>query len=284
MTDKLSISIVIPVFNEEVQIKGCLESVFSQTVLPDEVIVVDNNCQDRTVEIAKSFGPKVEVVSEKSQGRGHARTTGFNAVKSDIIGRIDADSRMSSNWVETVLRNFEKDSSLMGLTGIGKTSFIPGIHSPKTTFFSHCYYWYVRAGFRTTTMWGATMALRRSAWEKVSDKVCNDDNLVHEDQDVSLWVAGMRGKIAQNNSLRITASGSDYMNIRKALHYRALYLLTKNIHLKNGNLSKASRSGHNISTHIAGVIGVYIFGGLILILSFLLFVIRLPFKLLIAKK
>ena len=278
MTAKLSISIVIPVYNEEDQIKDCLDSIARQTVAPDEVIVVDNNCTDKTIEIAKRY-QFVRVISEKNQGRGFARSAGFESVNSDIIGRIDADSRIESNWVETVLKSFENDQELMGLTGIGRTSFLPGFQRIKTTFFSHSYYWYVRAGFQTITMWGATMAIRRSAWAKISDKVCNDDNLVHEDQDVSLWLAGSGGKIVQNNSLRITANGADYMNIKKTLHYRALYVSTKKIHRDNGNLGRARRSNHNIVTHIAGVFGVYVLGGLILLLSAVLFVIRMPFKL-----
>ncbi len=278
MTAKLSISIVIPVCNEADQIKDCLDSIARQIVPPDEVIVVDNNCTDKTIEIAKRY-QFVRVISEKNQGRGFARSAGFESVNSDIIGRIDADSRIESNWVETALKSFENDQELMGLTGIGRTSFIPGLQSIKTTFFSHCYYWYVRAGFQTITMWGATMAIRRSAWAKISDKVCNDDNLVHEDQDVSLWLAGAGGKIVQNNTLRIIANGADYMNIKKALHYRALYVSTKKIHRDNGNLGRAQRSNHNIITHIAGVFGVYVLGGLILLLSSVLYVIRLPLKL-----
>lgn len=277
MTAKLSISIVIPVYNEEDQIKDCLDSIAMQTVVPDEVIVVDNNSTDSTAEIARTY-PFVRVIKETNQGRGYARTTGFNAVKSDIIGRIDADSRISKNWVETALLRFENDDQITGLTGIGKTSFIPGVHSIKTTFFSHSYYWYVRAGFRTTTMWGATMAMRRYAWEQVSELVCNDDKLVHEDQDVSLWIASLGGKIVQDNNLKIVASGSDYMNIKKALHYRSLYISTKNMHKKNGNLSRFSHSSHNILTHLGGAIGVYFFGGLILVLSAILYVVRLPFS------
>lgn len=277
MTAKLSISIVIPVFNEEQQIKGCLDFISVQSVSPTEVIIVDNNCTDKTIEIALAY-PFVRVIVESRQGRGFARTAGFNSVKSDIIGRIDADSRINFDWVETAVQCFEKDEQLMGLTGIGKTSFIPGIQNIKTTLFAHCYYWYVRAGFKTTTMWGATMAIRRSAWVDVSDKVCNDDTKVHEDQDVSLWVAGDGGKIIQNNNLKITANGQAYMSFRKALHYRALYISTKKIHRENGNLTRAKRSNHNVATHIAGAFGVYVLGGLILILSTMLFVLKLPIK------
>ncbi len=120
----LSLTIVIPVFNEEHHIKACLESIACQTIAPTEVIVVDNNCTDRTIEIAEKFN-FVRVVSEKQQGRGYARTTGFNAVKTDIIGRIDADSRLDSTWVEEVISVFEAREDVTGVTGIGRVSFLP---------------------------------------------------------------------------------------------------------------------------------------------------------------
>ena len=136
----LTLSLVIPDFNEENQIESCLKSIENQTVMPDEVIVVDNNCNDRTIEIVEKF-KFVKVIKESRQGRGYARTTGFNEAKGDIIGRIDADSRLSNNWVEHVKNKFEEDDSLAGLTGLGITSFLPLISSLKTTLFSRGYFW-----------------------------------------------------------------------------------------------------------------------------------------------
>lgn len=232
----MTITIVIPVFNEAHQIAGCLEAIAAQTILPDEVLVVDNNCTDATVEIARGF-PFVTVIKESKQGRGHARNAGFNAAQSDIIGRIDADTRLDKDWVEQVKRAFESDETLAGLTGIGKTSFLPGIQFIRTTLFSRSYYWYVHANFHTITMWGANMAVRRSSWLTVADKVCSDDALVHEDQDVSLWIAAGGGKILQDNSVRITTSGQTYRYLPKIAHYRRLFLSTHRIHTENGNLS-----------------------------------------------
>lgn len=232
----MRLSIVIPVFNEERQIVGCLESIRAQTVAPDEIIVVDNNCQDKTIALAKQF-PSVRIVTEKKQGRGFARSAGFDAANGEIIGRIDADSRLDPHWVERVIDRFSKDKMLMGLTGMGSTSFIPGVEFIRTTLFTRSYYWYVHASFRTVTMWGATMAIRKDAWNRVRLKVCNDDSLVHEDQDVSLWIAASGDRIEQDNSVRISTSGQTYRYLPKFLHYRTLFERTKRLHRQNGNLS-----------------------------------------------
>ncbi len=97
-TKELSVSIVIPVYNEEAHLKNCLDAIARQTVAPDEVIVVDNNSTDRSVEIAEKYS-FVKVIKEAKQGRAHARNSGFNVATCDVIGRIDAHSLFASDWV-----------------------------------------------------------------------------------------------------------------------------------------------------------------------------------------
>ena len=52
----MKVSVVIPVYNEEKYIKNCLESLMKQEEKPDEIIVVDNNCTDETINIVKKYG------------------------------------------------------------------------------------------------------------------------------------------------------------------------------------------------------------------------------------
>ena len=180
VNNSLRLSLVIPVYNEEHHIRACLEAVQKQSVAPFQVIVVDNNSTDNTAEIARSFS-FVTVIEEKRQGRGWARSAGFDASKGEIIGRIDADTRLARNWVEFALAAFQKNSALMGITGLGRASLLPRTGLIRGKFWSRAYYWVVHSTFHTITMWGANMALRRSAWIAVSDDVCNDDDIVHED-------------------------------------------------------------------------------------------------------
>jgi glycosyltransferase involved in cell wall biosynthesis len=231
----LSLTIVIPVFNEEHHIKACLDAIAAQTVAPDEVIIVDNNCTDRTLEIAEDYD-FVRVIKESRQGRGYARTAGFNAAESDIIGRIDADSRIVPDWVENVKELFASDDELDGITGLAKASIIPYNNTIKSTIMARTYYWFAHAGFDTITTWGANMAVRKKAWYRVADKVILDDSLVHEDQDVALWMAAEGAIIRQENRVRITIDGQSYRYLPKLFHYFQLFRFTKRIHIDNGNL------------------------------------------------
>lgn len=240
----LTLSLVIPVYNEESQIGHCLKAVQKQTVMPFEVIIVDNNCTDKTIKIARQFN-FVKIIQEPKQGRGWARTAGFSAAKGDIIGRIDADSKIASDWVELVLGRFANNDELMGLTGLGKTDLLPRIMFLKGTFWSRAYYWFVDASFKTLSMWGANMAIRATAWHKVKEDVCNDDSLVHEDQDVSLCMAAMGLLIQQDNHMLMTTFGQTYNYFPKLLYYYRLERSTKARHVKLGTFK--SKKLHRLS-------------------------------------
>src|SRR3989304_3585243 len=60
----MKVSVVIPVYNEEKYIKNCLDSLMNQTEKPDEIIVVDNNCTDKTVSIVKKY-KRIKIIQEK---------------------------------------------------------------------------------------------------------------------------------------------------------------------------------------------------------------------------
>lgn len=100
----MKVSVVIPAYNEEKFIKKALKSVTNQLVDADEIIVVNNNSSDKTVEITRSFS--VRIIDEKKQGMISARNTGFDNAKYDIIARIDADVQVPPDWIQRIKRNF----------------------------------------------------------------------------------------------------------------------------------------------------------------------------------
>ncbi|MDI6785209.1 MAG: glycosyltransferase family 2 protein [bacterium] len=94
------ISIVTPCYNEEDGIKIILEKIPD---IVDEVVVVDNNCTDNTVEVAKSFGDKVVIVREEKKGYGIAYKAGFKAATGDVIVTMDADGTYPPESISLLL-------------------------------------------------------------------------------------------------------------------------------------------------------------------------------------
>lgn len=101
MTSKLKVSVVIRAHNEAGTITDCLRSLQHQTVLPYEIIVVDNKSTDDTAKVAGSFSG-VKVVNEPNLGLTNARNTGFNAAKGDVIASVDADCLPNKDWIHQI--------------------------------------------------------------------------------------------------------------------------------------------------------------------------------------
>jgi glycosyltransferase involved in cell wall biosynthesis len=84
-------TVVIPAYNAAKTIVEALESVLAQTVLPQQIIVVDDGSTDGTAELAKAVSPLVTVISTPNRGSGAATTTGISMVNTAIVATLDAD-------------------------------------------------------------------------------------------------------------------------------------------------------------------------------------------------
>jgi len=105
-----TLSIIVPVYNEEATIQQVLLSVEAQQ-LPGwkkEVIVVDDGSTDRTKALLKSWEKKVDVVyKKKNEGKGSALSLAFGKASGDIILIQDADLEYSPKDYPILLAPFE---------------------------------------------------------------------------------------------------------------------------------------------------------------------------------
>lgn len=88
-----SVTVVVPAYNEEETIGAVVED-FVAADHCDEVLVVDNNCKDRTAEIAAAKGARV--VAESKPGYGRALMGGMRAATGDYIVLTEADGSFKS--------------------------------------------------------------------------------------------------------------------------------------------------------------------------------------------
>jgi glycosyltransferase involved in cell wall biosynthesis len=168
MNKKLTLTIVIPVYNEEHYLKACLDSIAAQTIMPDEVLVIDNNSTDSSIDIARKY-KFVKVLHERRQHQVFAQAIGFNAAKSDILGRIDGDTVLTTDWVARVKKAFSENDDVVGVTG-GADPY----DAPMAWIGIAIFNWYtymVRLIIGHRILWGANCAIRSSGWQKVKGKV-----------------------------------------------------------------------------------------------------------------
>ena len=110
------VSIVIPAHNEELFISSALRSLQRQTYTNFEIIVVDNNSTDSTVEIAKSFN--ATILREEKLGVIAARQAGFLLAKGEIIATLDADTIAPPEWLERIVKKFNQRPEMAAYGGM----------------------------------------------------------------------------------------------------------------------------------------------------------------------
>lgn len=199
MKSTLRVSLILPAYNESAYLGECLDAISQQTVMPYEVIVVDNNSTDDTAAIARSY-PFVRVVNESRQGVVYARAAGFDAARGDIIGRIDCDTIIPTDWVQTV-REIFSDTDAAAISGkmlYRDIAWRPIINKLDLSFRG----WLADCFERTDTVFlqGANMAMRRDAWRQVRGELC-ERNDIHEDYDVALHLQQIGHKVSFDDRL-----------------------------------------------------------------------------------
>jgi len=110
------VTVVVPAYNESEFIIPTLKSLINQTYNEFELIVVDNNSDDDTAEVAKRYGARV--ILEKKKGVAAARQAGFMAARGEIILSTDADSVIPENWIERIVLRYDKNKKLVGFGGL----------------------------------------------------------------------------------------------------------------------------------------------------------------------
>ncbi len=109
------ISVVVPAYNEEKLLPGCLTSLQKQSFTkPFEIVVVDNNSTDRTPTIARQFG--VRVVTERNKGVIFAKQQGYLSSRGNFVVFVDADCIVPPTWLQNIISPFH-DPTVVAVTG-----------------------------------------------------------------------------------------------------------------------------------------------------------------------
>ena len=104
--DKFDVSVVIPLYNKENYIRRCLESVLKQTVMPKEVIIINDGSTDASASIARKCLAgsliKSTVYDFKNGGVSAARNTGIRLAKGKYIALLDGDDEWKPGYLEKI--------------------------------------------------------------------------------------------------------------------------------------------------------------------------------------
>lgn len=100
MFDKINkkVSLIIPTLNAEAEIGVLLDSIFDQSLVPDEIIVIDSSSEDKTAEIASSYRSVfVDVIDRKEFNHGATRDIALMESTGDIVCFMTQDAVPANN-------------------------------------------------------------------------------------------------------------------------------------------------------------------------------------------
>jgi len=122
------ISVIVPGYNEEVTIAGCIQSLSSLDYPNYEVIIVDDGSTDKTLEIARSLETeKIRVVHQQNRGKATALNTGIQLSKGEIVVTVDADTTIQRDALTKVANRFARNPRLGAVAGNIKVEQGPGL-------------------------------------------------------------------------------------------------------------------------------------------------------------
>ncbi len=144
-----TISAVVRAYNAEPYIAATVEAILSQTLPPDEVIVVDDGSTDGTLDVLLRFEKEIRLVRQRNQGCAGALNAGFAHARCDFAAVCDADDIWEPTklecQVDALAQHPEIDVAFTGacvfgqldetfVEYVGATSPPPGIIGDRRAF------------------------------------------------------------------------------------------------------------------------------------------------------
>ena len=118
--DNLLVSIIIRTKNEERWISSCLDAVFSQNYRSFEVIVVDNESTDKTIEKVRQYPKKIVTIADYLPGK--SLNLGIEQSKGEYIVCLSAHCIPTENtWLAFLVSSLQKKMKIMPVYMVAKS-------------------------------------------------------------------------------------------------------------------------------------------------------------------
>lgn len=118
-----TVSVIVPVYNGEMYLRDCLDSICTQTYQSIEVVVIDDGSKDGSARIIKEYANKdsrVVAYFNDNHGVSCTRNFGIEHSSGEYIAFVDADDILSTDFVETLVKIIEDNKADMSAVGVIK--------------------------------------------------------------------------------------------------------------------------------------------------------------------
>ena len=124
------VSVIVPVYNVEMYIEECLDSIIKQTYQELQIIIVDDGSTDMSNQKLKPYlsDSRVQFIEQANKGLSGARNTGLKAAKGKYVLFVDSDDYLEVNAIKELVYLMEKDKA--DLIRFNGRAFLDGLNDP----------------------------------------------------------------------------------------------------------------------------------------------------------
>lgn len=181
-----TVSIIIPARNEEINIANLLNDLKKQSFVPHEIIVIDDDSNDNTYNVAKSFGVRVIKIDNKPHdwmGKSWACQTGAEASSGSLLLFLDADIRLREDALQRLVNTQKEKNATISVQPYHKTKklyeqFSAIFNIVQTASNGVCLPWK-----QTLGLFGPVIFINRTDYQKIGGHASVKGSLI---EDISL--------------------------------------------------------------------------------------------------
>lgn len=269
------VSIIVPCYNQSHHLDEALQSVVEQTSTDWECIIVDDGSPDQTAEVANRWIKKdsrFKYLYKENGGLSSARNAGIKQAHGEFILPLDADDKISTNYVELAINAFRDDNTIK-VVYCQAEKFGDEEGSWKLPSFlirDLCFY----------NMIFCSAFFRKKDWESVGGY---DENMIYGLEDWEFWIAllkkggsvkhleeiGFYYRISHNSmSKQLDAfkiqKSAEYLSIKHADFYvnqlgSFLSMYNENLQFRNDNRTKLKSKKYTVNLFCRTFFGFEVF-------------------------
>ena len=231
-------SIFIPVYNAEKTITEVLDSIYSQSVPFDEIIVINDCSTDKTLNYLESFKNLKIFNNSENKGLSFCRNIGIKNSKNDVVASIDADVVLDKFWLEKISFQLKDNVAMCG--GNLEEKYTNNIYNKWRSIY-YKQNWGNQNIVNPAFLFGCNTIQKKTAWEKIKGY---DESLKLNGEDIDysfrlrkegydlFYCHEAKCLHLQNDDLKSLSSRvwrylSFVYKIKKISYYRFIKLITK---------------------------------------------------------
>ena len=118
------VTIIVPIYNMELYLKECLDSIVKQSYSHLEILLINDGSTDRSLKICNEYQKKdkrIKVISKENGGLSSAKNMGLASANGKYIAFVDADDYVEPNFIEVLYKNIKLTASSLSICGYYKT-------------------------------------------------------------------------------------------------------------------------------------------------------------------